>query len=208
MWWKAEAFGLQWLRLGWPSWFQKVCFKWMSDDGWRFALLVIKDAGLDSLEQCRGWGLRGSEHLLWWYLHGQVSGVRLRAEREHPVAHWQLCSTADSDEVRSWTSPSPVGEDTLATATSWEEDDFGSSSGNSGECCWPWNQEIAVSHDEEVDLHGGSLQWFREGWYTVMQMTAAGGRGHTLQMALLSRMIPNALGSWVAMEGTCILWRS
>ena len=33
----------------------------------------------------------------------------------------------------------------------------------------------------------------------VMQMTAAGGRGHVLQMALFSSMIPNALGSRVAM---------
>ena len=70
-----------------------------------------------------------------------------------------------------------------------------------------------MSHDEEVDVHGWSLQWLREGWNTgvrrgsaeeadqkrliegVMQMTAAGGRASTVQLALLSTMIPNALGS-------------
>ena len=71
VWWKAEAYGLQWFRLGWPSCVQKVCIEWMFDDGWHFALLVIKDAGLDSLEQCRGWGVCSSEHLLWCNLHGR-----------------------------------------------------------------------------------------------------------------------------------------
>ena len=57
------------------------------------------------------------------------------------------------------------------------------------------------------------MQEFEEGQQKklikgVMQMTAAGGRASALQLALLSTMIPNALGSRVAMEGTSIFWRS